>query len=105
VQNITEINRIVEILCAYRQQTLSTDDVDVVPDLQIVHLFAARVAGVSDYLVHTDDGAVEEVTFETWPPRRPRPPQRSSAAKRKGRAQGSIESARGSTRDSGRDAG
>jgi CBS domain-containing protein len=63
-----EVGRIIEILCEYRHQELSADDVEVVPDLQIIDLYAARVAGDSEYLVHAGHGKVEEVYFEHWPP-------------------------------------
>jgi hypothetical protein len=63
-----EVGRIIEILCEYRHQQLSADDVEVVPDLQIIDLYAARVGGESQYLVHAGHGTVEEVYFERWPP-------------------------------------
>jgi hypothetical protein len=65
-----EVGRIVQILCEYRHQQLTPGDIEVFPDLQIIDLYAARVAGESDYLVHLAAGTVEEVTFEEWPPLR-----------------------------------
>lgn len=66
-----EVSRIIEILCAYRGQELPRDAIEVVPDLEILDLYAARVSGEADYLVHGDSGSVEEVAFDGWPPRRP----------------------------------
>src|SRR5690606_14453266 len=65
-----EVTRIIEILSAYRGQELPADEVEVVPDLQILDLYAARVPGQGDFLVHADSGSVEEVDVEGWPPRR-----------------------------------
>jgi hypothetical protein len=76
------IQRVIDILCDYRHQRLATEDVDAVPDLEIIDLYAARVAGTEDYLVHVADGLVEEVAFENWPPERPR--SRRSATKHGG---------------------
>jgi CBS domain-containing protein len=65
------IQRVVDILCDYRNERLGTGDVDAIPDLEIIGLYAARVAGTADYLVHAADGLVEEVAFDDWPPERP----------------------------------
>ena len=67
-----EVTRIVEILREYRHQQLTSAEIEVVPDLQIFDLYAVRVAGQSDYLVHPEAGTVEEVSFEVWPPLRRR---------------------------------
>ena len=66
-----EDRRVIEILCAYRGQNLPPEEIEVVPDLRILDLYAARVAGHADYLVHADSGSVEEVDFDGWPPRLP----------------------------------
>jgi CBS domain-containing protein len=65
-----ELGRIVQILCDYRRQQLIPEQIEVVPDLQIIDLYAARVAGESEYLVHVAAGTVEEVNFAEWPPLR-----------------------------------
>ncbi|HEU4620282.1 MAG TPA: CBS domain-containing protein [Gammaproteobacteria bacterium] len=63
--------RIVEILCRYRHETLAEDEIEIIPDLQIVNVFAARVQGRLEYVVRADEGIVEEVAFDGWPPSRP----------------------------------
>jgi CBS domain-containing protein len=65
-----EIARIVEIISAFRRESLAAEVVDVVPDLEIVGLYAARVFDGADYVVHADRGRVEAVAFERWPPQR-----------------------------------
>ena len=79
-----EVSRVIEILCAYRGQELAADEIEVVPDLEIIDLYAARVAGQADYLVHAESGSVEEVDFDGWPPRRP--PARARAMSARDRA-------------------
>jgi hypothetical protein len=63
-----EVGRIVEILCDYRRQQLVPEQIEIVPDLQIIDLYAARVAGEFEYLVHAEAGTVEEASFAEWPP-------------------------------------
>lgn len=65
-----DVTRVIEILSAYRGQNLPAGEIEIVPDLQIIDLYAARVTGQGDYLVHADSGSVEEVDFDGWPPQR-----------------------------------
>lgn len=74
-----DTERIVGILRSHRDTELSAEDVEVVADLQIIDLYAARVRtdateGTHDYLVHPAAGRVESVSFDEWPPRRPGSP-------------------------------
>lgn len=66
-----ESERIFEILCAHCGRELAAKEVETVPDGLIFDLYAARVAGAGDYLVHLSAGYVEEVQFDDWPPERP----------------------------------
>jgi CBS domain-containing protein len=68
-----EIARIVEIVSAFRRESLSEERVEVVPDLEIVGLYAARVSDGADYVVNAETGRVELVAFEHWPPERSAP--------------------------------
>jgi CBS domain-containing protein len=36
--------------------------------LQVIDVYAVRVAGEADYVVHAGSGRVEEVSFALWPP-------------------------------------
>jgi hypothetical protein len=71
-----DVERVVEILCRYRHQSLGEDEIEIIPDLQLVNVFAARVLGGVEYLVRADDGSVEVVDFGGWPPM---PPSMSEA--------------------------
>ena len=62
------VGRILEVLVDYTHRPVAPDEVDVVPDLQVIDLYAVRVAGGSDYIVHAGSGKVEEVSFTFWPP-------------------------------------
>jgi CBS domain-containing protein len=68
-----DVERVVEILCRYRHQVLGEDEIEIIPDLQLVNVFAARVQGRIEYLVRTDEGRVEEVDFDGWPPMQAEP--------------------------------
>jgi hypothetical protein len=63
------VGRILEVLVDYTHRPIEPDEVDVVADLQVIDLYAVRVAGESDYIVHAGSGRVEEVSFTLWPPR------------------------------------
>jgi CBS domain-containing protein len=64
-----DIGRVIEVLVDFTHQPLDPEQVDVVPDLQVIDLYAVRVAGETDYIVHAGNGTVEEVSFAVWPPR------------------------------------
>jgi CBS domain-containing protein len=70
-----DVGRIIEILASHMQHRPAADRVDVVPDLQIVDIYAVRVDGGTDYIVHAGNGTIEEVSFVLWPP-----PQRGDSA-------------------------
>jgi hypothetical protein len=72
-QGSMNVGRIIEVLVDYTHHPLEPDQVDVVPDLQIIDLYAVRVAGVTDYIVHVGSGKVEEVSFTLWPPQQRAP--------------------------------
>lgn len=62
------VGRIIEVLVDYTHRPVVPDEIDVVPDLQVIDLYAVRVAGDSDYIVHAGNGRVEKVSFTCWPP-------------------------------------
>lgn len=67
-----EVRRVIDILCDYRGQDLLIEQIEIVPDMEIADLYAARVCGEEDYLVHAERGSVEPVAFGgDWPPHRP----------------------------------
>lgn len=76
---VGESERIIEILCAHCGREVAVDEVEIVPDGLIFDLYAARVGGEVDYLVHLSAGYVEEVVFDDWPPGRRREAGQPSA--------------------------
>lgn len=61
--------KIVELLQQKVDKRIGQQDIEVVPDGQILSLFAVRTGEGKDYLVNTLAGAVEKVRFDEWPPR------------------------------------
>ncbi len=62
-------DEVLELLQKKVDRQLDGADIEVVPDEQIVNVFAVRASNGRDYLVNTLLGAVEHVRFPQWPPR------------------------------------
>lgn len=65
-----DIERIADILCDHFGERLTAGDVEIVPDPEIVDLFAVRVSGQTHFLVRSQTASVEKVQFDAWPPQR-----------------------------------
>jgi len=62
------LDDVLELLQKKVHRQIDGADIEVVPDAQIVDVFAVRVGNGKQYLVNTMLGAVEQVRFPQWPP-------------------------------------
>jgi hypothetical protein len=63
------VDEVLELLQKKIDRQIDESKIEIVPDEQIINVFAVRTGDGNDYLVNTLLGAVEHVRFPQWPPR------------------------------------